>query len=66
MIKSRKVGLFLAAFAVLVLVLAACQAQTVEVTRVVEQEVTRVVYETITEAGQEVEVTRIVTEQVVV
>ena len=36
MIKTRKLGLFLAAFAVLVLVLAACQAETVEVTRVVE------------------------------
>jgi len=66
MFKTRKVGLFLAAFAVLVLVLAACQAQTVEVTRVVEQEVTRVVTETVVEEGQQVEVTRIVTEQVVV
>src|SRR5690606_33024338 len=42
--------------------LAACQPQTVEVTRVVEQEVTRVITETIVEEGEEVEVTRIVTE----
>jgi oligopeptide transport system substrate-binding protein len=56
----------LAAFAVLVLVLAACQAETVEVTRVVEQEVTRVVTETITQEGEQVEVTRIVTEEVIV
>jgi oligopeptide transport system substrate-binding protein len=68
MIKFRKLGLFVATFAVLVLVLAACQPETVEVTRVVEQEVevTRVITETVVEEGQEVEVTRIVTEEVVV
>ena len=66
MFKTRKVGLFLAAFAVLVLVLSACAAETVEVTRVVEQEVTRVVTETITEEGEQVEVTRIVTEEILV
>lgn len=61
MFKTRKVGLFLAAFAVLVLVLAACQAETVEVTRIVEQEVTRVVTDTEIIEGETVEVTRIVT-----
>ena len=61
---TRKITLFLATFALLALVLVACQPETVEVTRVVEQEVTRVVTETITEEGQEVEVTRIVTEVV--
>jgi peptide/nickel transport system substrate-binding protein len=66
MFKYRRLGLFVAAFAVLVLVLAACSAETVEVTRVVEQEVTRVVTETITEEGEQVEVTRIVTEEVIV
>ena len=66
MIKTRKVGLIVAALAILVLVLAACSAETVEVTRVVEQEVTRVITETITEEGEQVEVTRIVTEEVMV
>ena len=51
------------------MVLAACQPQTVEVTRVVteekEVEVTRVVTETVVEQGEEVEVTRVVTETVV-
>ncbi|MFZ0546773.1 MAG: peptide ABC transporter substrate-binding protein, partial [Candidatus Promineifilaceae bacterium] len=58
----KKTGLFLAIAALLVVVLAACQAPTeqVEVTRVVENEVTRVVTETVTEPGGEVEVTRIV------
>lgn len=60
----RKLALFLATFAVLALVLAACQPQTVEVTRVIEQEVTRVVTETVVEEGEEVEVTRVVTEVV--
>ena len=66
MIKTRKVGLIVAALAILVLVLAACSAETVEVTRVVEQEVTRVITETITEEGEQVEVTRIVTDEVMV
>jgi oligopeptide transport system substrate-binding protein len=46
------------------ILLAACQPQEVEVTRVVEQEVTRVVTETIVEEGDPVEVTRVVTEVV--
>ncbi len=54
---------------VALILLAACQPQTVEVTRVVteekEVEVTRVVTETIMEEGKEVEVTRVVTETVV-
>lgn len=47
-----------------ILVLAACQPETVEVTRVVTEteqvEVTRVITETIIEEGEEVEVTRVV------
>ena len=66
MFKTKKIGLFLAAFAVLVLVLSACAAETVEVTRVVEQEVTRVITETEVVEGETVEVTRIVTEEVMV
>ena len=66
MFRIRKIGLFLAAFVLLGLVLVACQRQEVEVTRVVEQEVTRVVTETVIEEGEQVEVTRIVTEEVVV
>jgi len=60
----RKLGFYLAVLALLVLVLAACQPETVEVTRVVEEEVTRVVTETIVEEGESVEVTRVVTEVV--
>ncbi len=60
----KKLGLYLATLALLVLVLAACQPETIEVTRVVEQEVTRVITETVTEAGEQVEVTRVVTEVV--
>jgi Ca-activated chloride channel family protein len=55
---------FVAAF-----ILAACgggETVQVEVTRVVENEVTRVVTETIVEEGETVEVTRVVTEEVVV
>ena len=63
---TKKKGLFLAAFLLLTVVLAACQPQEVEVTRVVEQEVTRVVTETVVEEGETVEVTRVVTEEVVV
>jgi hypothetical protein len=46
----------------------ACQPEevVVEVTRVVEGEVTRIVTETIVEEGESVEVTRVVTEEVVV
>src|SRR5690554_118932 len=58
---SKRTTLFLALVVMLGL-LAACQPQTVEVTRVIEQEVTRVITETIIEEGEEVEVTRIVTE----
>ncbi len=60
----KKSGLFLAVVAFMALALAACTAdpETVEVTRVVESEVTRVVTETITEEGAPIEVTRIVTE----
>jgi oligopeptide transport system substrate-binding protein len=60
----KKTGLFLAVVAFMAIALAACSApetEQVEVTRVVESEVTRVVTETITEPGGEVEVTRVVT-----
>ncbi|MFW5942344.1 MAG: peptide ABC transporter substrate-binding protein [Chloroflexota bacterium] len=60
---NKKVGLFLTLFVLLGL-LAACQPETVEVTRVVEEEVTRVITETVVEEGESVEVTRIVTEEV--
>lgn len=60
----RKLGFYLAVLALMVLVLAACQPETVEVTRVIEQEVTRVVTETVVEEGESVEVTRVVTEVV--
>jgi len=63
MFNSKRVGLLLVVF-VLVGLLAACQAETVEVTRVVQEEVTRVVTETVVEEGEEVEVTRVVTEEV--
>jgi oligopeptide transport system substrate-binding protein len=66
MFKMRKTGLMLATFLVLGLILAACTSTTEEVTRVVEQEVTRevVVTETVVEEGQTVEVTRVVVETV--
>jgi oligopeptide transport system substrate-binding protein len=57
-------GLLMAALLILVIALAACTPQEVEVTRVVEQEVTRVVTETEVVEGQQVEVTRVVTEVV--
>ena len=60
---TKKLGLLLALVVMLGL-LAACQPQTVEVTRVISEEVTRVVTETIVEEGQEIEVTRVVTEEV--
>lgn len=66
MFTKKKLGLFLVAFLLLAVVLAACQTEEVEVTRVVEQEVTRVVTETIVEEGETIEVTRVVTEEVVV
>jgi oligopeptide transport system substrate-binding protein len=60
----KKMGLFLLVVAFVVVVLAACSAPTeqVEVTRVVESEVTRVITETVVEPGGEVEVTRVVVE----
>ncbi|HZD11661.1 MAG TPA: peptide ABC transporter substrate-binding protein [Candidatus Binatia bacterium] len=61
--KSKRPVFLIAALLVIIL-LAACQPQTVEVTRVVAEEVTRVVTETVVEEGQQVEVTRVVTEQV--
>ena len=61
MITKKQTGLFLVMVAVLALFLAACQPQTVEVTRVVTETVT----ETITVEGEAVEVTRVVTETVV-
>jgi oligopeptide transport system substrate-binding protein len=61
---TRKVGLYLIAFLLLAVILAACQPQEVEVTRVVESEVTRVVTETEVVEGESVEVTRVVTEVV--
>jgi oligopeptide transport system substrate-binding protein len=60
---SKRLGLLVALIALLG-VLAACQPQTVEVTRVVQEEVTRVLTETIVEEGEQVEVTRIVTQEV--
>ncbi len=65
---SRKTGLFVALLVIMGLLLAACspETETVEVTRVVESEVTRVITETVVEEGETVEVTRVVTEEVVV
>lgn len=60
---NKKTGLIVVIF-VLLAVLAACQAETVEVTRVVTEEVTRVVTDTVEVEGEQVEVTRIVTEEV--
>ncbi|HID52164.1 MAG TPA: ABC transporter substrate-binding protein [Anaerolineae bacterium] len=57
----KKFGLMIGIAVLLLLVLAACQPQTVEV----PVEVTRIVTETVVEEGQQVEVTRIVTETVV-
>jgi len=64
MFKVKRTGLLLAALAIVALLVAACQPETVEVP--VEVEVTRVITETITEEGEEMEVTRVITEQVVV
>lgn len=62
MLHNKRLGLYMAIFTVLALVLVACQPQTQTV------EVTRIVTETIVEEGQEVVVTSVVTEteQVVV
>ncbi|MCA9875267.1 MAG: hypothetical protein KC441_16465, partial [Anaerolineales bacterium] len=61
-----RVGLLLIVLTIVVLALAACQPQTVEVVKEVPVEVTRVITETITEEGQAVEVTRVISEEVVV
>ena len=68
MFKSRKTGLLLAIFVLLAIVLVACQPEEVEVTSVVEVpvEVTRIVTETVVEEGEQVEVTRVDTVEVVV
>ena len=65
---SKKTGLFVALLVIMGLLLAACSPETeqVEVTRVVESEVTRVVTETEVVEGETVEVTRVVTEEVIV
>lgn len=60
MISFKKTSILLTALALFTILLVACQPETVEVVK--EVEVTRVVTETITEAGETVEVTRIVTE----
>ncbi|HNS40715.1 MAG TPA: hypothetical protein PKJ56_10795, partial [Promineifilum sp.] len=62
MFSKNRIGLLLAALLVLALGLTACQPQSQVV------EVTRVVTETVTQEGQEVVVTKVVTEveQVVV
>lgn len=62
--KKFRDPVLLSALLLALLVLAACQPQTVEVTRVVAEEVTRVVTETVIEEGEPMEVTRIVTEEV--
>lgn len=64
----KKTGLFIAIVAFMAIFLAACTApgETIEVTRVVSSEVTRVVRETVVAPGEDVqvEVTRVVTETV--
>ncbi len=60
----RKVSILVFAFLLLGVVLVACQPEEVEVTRVVEQEVTRVITETEVVEGETVEVTRVVQEVV--
>ena len=66
MFPRKKTAVFSIALLLLVVVLAACQPEQVEVTRVVEQEVTRIITETVIEEGEEVEVTRVITEEVIV
>ena len=62
--KRRWNTIFVMALTVMALALAACQPQAVEVTRVIQEEVTRMVTDTIEVEGEQVEVTRIVTEQI--
>jgi peptide/nickel transport system substrate-binding protein len=63
MFKTKRIGLILAALMLLVLVLVACEPETIVET--VQVEVTRVITETVVEEGETVEVTRVVTETVV-
>ncbi|MCA9933552.1 MAG: hypothetical protein KC415_06490, partial [Anaerolineales bacterium] len=63
--KSRNVGLLLILLLAITAVLVACQPETIEVTREVPVEVTRVITETVEVAGESVEVTRVVTETIV-
>ncbi|MBK7915442.1 MAG: hypothetical protein IPJ94_04135 [Chloroflexi bacterium] len=63
---NKKMALLVAAIMVFAVLLVACQPETVEVVKEVPVEVTRVITETVTEAGQSTEVTRVVTEQVIV
>jgi peptide/nickel transport system substrate-binding protein len=63
MLTSKKTLLLVATF-LMVAILAACSPETVEVTRIVQEEVTRVITETVEVEGEAVEVTRIVTETV--
>jgi len=63
MLEQKKTYLLIAGF-VLAMLLVACGAETVEVTRVVPQEVTRVITEEVEVGGEMVEVTRIVTEEI--
>jgi len=63
---NKKMGLFVAVIMIFAVLLVACQPETVEVVKEVPVEVTRVITETVTEAGESMEVTRVVTEQVVV
>ncbi|MCB8945375.1 MAG: hypothetical protein H6658_16630, partial [Ardenticatenaceae bacterium] len=62
MLKTKRTGLFMAAFMLLALVLVACQPETIVETVVEQVEVTRVITETVVEEGESVEVTRVVTE----
>jgi hypothetical protein len=61
-----KGSLFILCGLLLAIALAACQPEEVVVTRVVEQEVTRVVTETIIEEGKIIVVTRVVTDLIYV
>lgn len=62
MVKTKRIGLVVAAFMLMVLVFSACAAPPS--TETIIQEVTRVVTETVVEEGAAVEVTRIVAEEV--
>lgn len=62
MIKTNRIGLIVTTLIFFALLLVACQPDTVVETVVEQVEVTRVVTETVVEAGEAVEVTRVVTE----